>query len=82
VNLVGISKRLHVHLARGGLVCDAAFWGLLACYELDYLPLRRVLTPRAVAVLASRWRELVSYARAFVRPSRSLETILDTWEPR
>jgi UDP-MurNAc hydroxylase len=81
LNLVGISKRIRVHLRRGGLVCDAAFWGLLSLYELHYLPLRRLLTPRAVGVLASRWRELLGYPGVFVRPSRSLEALLDTWEP-
>jgi UDP-MurNAc hydroxylase len=82
MNLVGISKRVHVHLRRGGLVHDAAFWGLLALYELEYLPLRKVFTPRAARALTARWRELASYLRALVQPSRSLEAILDTWDPR
>jgi len=49
LNLVGISRRIRVHLRRGGATRDAAFWGLLTVYELGYLPLRNVVTLRALA---------------------------------
>jgi UDP-MurNAc hydroxylase len=81
LNLVGISKRIRVHLRRGGLTCDAAFWGLLTIYELGYLPIRNVLTVRGLVTLATRWREMAGYIRILLEPSRSLELAIDSTEP-
>ncbi len=82
LNLVGISKRLRVHLHRGGLVPDAAFWGLLAVYELGYLPVRSLLRPRPIAALWRRWREFAGYAKAVATRKPSLESIIESWDPR
>ncbi len=82
LNLVGISKRLRVHLCRGGLIGDAAFWGLLTIFELGYLPLSNLLTPRAAAVLFSRWREFIGYIPVFLRPKKSLELVIESALPR
>jgi len=71
----GICKRIRVHVRRGAIVYDAAFWGLLTIYELEYLPLARLASPRALGVLARRWRDLVGYVPTFVRPARSLEAL-------
>ncbi len=82
LNLVGISRRIRVHLHRGGATCDAAFWGLLAVYELGYLPVGNLLTLRALATLLARWRELVSYVPVFLFPSRSLDLVIQAKTPR
>jgi hypothetical protein len=76
LNLVGISRRIRVHLRCGGATCDAAFWGLLTLYELGYLPLRRVLNPRALTTLLARWREILGYLPALASPKHSLERVI------
>jgi UDP-MurNAc hydroxylase len=81
LNLIGISRRIRVHLRRGGATCDAAFWGLLSVFELGYLPLRNLLTWRAVWGLAVRWRELLGYVPALLFPKRSLELIIASKTP-
>ncbi len=81
LNLVGISRRIRVHLRRGGATCDAAFWGLLTVYELGYLPLRNVVTLRGLATLLARWRELIGYVPIFLSPGRSLERVIASKAP-
>jgi hypothetical protein len=80
-NLIGISKRIRGHLFKGGVTYDAAFWGLMLLYELQYFPIRNMLTPRAVAVMGSRWREVLGYLPALLRPGRSLQQIIDARLP-
>ncbi len=82
VSLVNISKRVNVHLMRGGLVYDAAFWGLLSVHDLGYLPLSNTLRPRGISVLLRRWRELLGYIPVFLRPSKSLERVIDMASPQ
>ena len=82
LNLVGISRRIRVHLRRGGANCDAAFWGLLTLFELGYLPPRNVLTPRGLLTLAARWREIAGYVPALLAPGRSLELVIAAKTPR
>jgi hypothetical protein len=81
VSLVNISKRVNVHLLRGGLVYDAAFWGLLSVHDLGYLPLSNTLRWRGITVLLRRWRELLGYIPVFLRPSKSLERVIDMASP-
>lgn len=58
VHLVHISLRLEVELAPGGAATDLTFWGLLATWELGYLPLRRLDWRRLAGVAWRRRREL------------------------
>jgi Beta-lactamase superfamily domain len=67
VHLVHVSMRLRVRLRRGGTREDFAFWGLLALFELGYLPLRKSLTPRAASVLWARRAELLDMAGNLTR---------------
>jgi hypothetical protein len=82
LNLIAISRRIRVHLRRGGTTCDAAFWGLLTLYELGYFPLGNLLRRRAVFGLLARWREIVATVPALLFPSRSLEMIIKSKTPR
>ena len=59
VNLIHISLRLRVHLRRGGLDTDLAFWGLLAMWELGYLPVGRLPSRRLASAVWRRRREIV-----------------------
>lgn len=64
-NLIHISMRTRTHLAPGGTRSELAFWGLLAIWELGYLPLRRcAFRPRFWATAARRWREGIGIIRA------------------
>ena len=66
-NLIHISMRIRIHLARGGTRSDLAFWGLLAVWELGYLPLRRcAFRPRFWVTAARRWREGIGIIRAWL----------------
>jgi UDP-MurNAc hydroxylase len=68
-NVVGfthISMRIRIELAAGGAPSDLLFWGLLAVGELGYLPLHRMLTPRAIGVLWRRRAEVRSMLRSMV----------------
>ena len=66
-SLIHISMRTRIHLAPGGTRSDFAFWGLLAVWELGYLPLRRcALRPRFWAAAARRWREGIGIIRAWL----------------
>ena len=76
LNLVGISRRIRVHLRRGGTTCDAAFWGLLTLYEIGYFPLRNVLNWRGVTGLLRRWREILGVVPALLMPKSALERII------
>jgi hypothetical protein len=58
VNLVHISLRLRVELRPGGVDADLGFWGLLAIWELGYLPLHRVPRLRLASAAWRRRREL------------------------
>jgi hypothetical protein len=51
------SMRIHVQLRSGGVNEDLAFWGMLMVWEIGYLPMTRMLTPRFVAALIRRRRE-------------------------
>ena len=59
VNLIHISLRLRVELRPGGVDADLAFWGLLAMWELGYLPLTKVPRRRLASALWRRRREIV-----------------------
>jgi UDP-MurNAc hydroxylase len=59
VNLIHISLRVRIDLRPAGVDSDLAFWGLLAIWELGYLPVRRALRPRMVAAIWRRRRELL-----------------------
>jgi UDP-MurNAc hydroxylase len=66
-NVVGfthISMRIRIDLAAGGAPGDLLFWGLMAIAELGYLPLHKMLTPRAVRVLWLRRAEVLSMLRS------------------
>jgi UDP-MurNAc hydroxylase len=59
VNLIHISLRLRVELQPGGIDSDLAFWGLLAIWELGYLPVTKVPRRRLASVLWRRRREVI-----------------------
>jgi UDP-MurNAc hydroxylase len=82
LNLIGISRRIRVHLQRGGATLDAAFWGLLSIYELGYLPMSNILTRRGLAGLLARWREILSYLPALAFRDRSLALIIESKTPK
>jgi UDP-MurNAc hydroxylase len=68
-NVVGfthISMRIRIDLAAGGAPGDLLFWGLMAVGELGYLPLHRMLTPRAIRVLWLRRAEVASMLRSML----------------
>jgi hypothetical protein len=68
-NVVGfthISMRIRIDLAAGGAPGDLLFWGLMAIRELGYLPLHRMLTPRAIRVLWLRRAEVASMLRSMI----------------
>jgi UDP-MurNAc hydroxylase len=53
VNFVHISMRMRTHLFPGGTSDDLAFWGILAIWEIGYLPVHRVPLRRLASVA---WR--------------------------
>ncbi len=66
-NVVGfthISMRLHIDLPAGGAPGDLLFWGLVTIGELGYLPLERMLNPRAIGVLWRRRAEVSAMLRS------------------
>lgn len=71
VYLINISLRVRVDLQPGGLDADLGFWGLLAIWELGYLPLHRVPRRRLVSAVWLRRREFWELAttRLFGRGS-------------
>jgi hypothetical protein len=66
VHFVHGSMRLRVRLGRGGAHQDLLFWGLVAIWEIGYLPLRRVVGWRFLRVLGRRHREARELARALL----------------
>lgn len=73
VAFIHISMRIRIELARGGAQTDFLFWGLLTLYELGYLPLRNVMTLRALGVLWRRRPEVGAFLRSLFTSRRSLE---------
>jgi UDP-MurNAc hydroxylase len=67
---VHISKRMRIWVPRGGMKDDFKFWGLLQLYETGYLPLRNMMTPRALKVLWLRRFEVIEVARSTLVPRR------------
>ncbi|MBM3672190.1 MAG: MBL fold metallo-hydrolase [Actinobacteria bacterium] len=66
VHYVHISMRFHTELKRDGTGTDLAFWSVLLFWELGYLPVRRLMRPRMVAVAWRRRAELWSSARSIL----------------
>jgi UDP-MurNAc hydroxylase len=64
---VHISKRMRIWVKRGGMKEEFKFWGLLQLYEIGYLPLRNLLTPRALAVIWRRRFEALEMVRSSLR---------------
>lgn len=58
---VGISKRAKFRVRRADRKHMQYFKQLLAAYEYDALPLRKLLSWRSVKVYTRRWRELILY---------------------
>lgn len=70
-HLIHISMRTRTELAPGGARSDLAFWGLLAVWELGYLPLRRcAFKPRFWMAAVRRWREAIDVLRAWLSRDR------------
>jgi UDP-MurNAc hydroxylase len=64
---VHISKRMRIWVKRGGMKEEFKFWGLLQLYEIGYLPLRNLLTPRAFIVIWHRRFEAFEIIRSSFR---------------
>jgi UDP-MurNAc hydroxylase len=75
VHFVHGSMRLRVRLGAGGAQQDLAFWGLLAIWEIGYLPLRRVLGRRFLGIAWRRRREALDLVRALVASGSPLERL-------
>ena len=82
VSLVGISKRVRIHVLGDSISNDAAFWGLLTFYELGYFPLRRVMNARAITGIARRWREIVGAVPVILGGDKALERVIELKQPR
>jgi hypothetical protein len=67
---VHISKRMRIRVRKGGMKEEFKFWGLLQLYEVGYLPLRHLVTPRAVSVLWRRRYEILEMLRSVLRAGR------------
>jgi hypothetical protein len=65
---VHISKRMRIWVRKGGMKEEFKFWGLLQLYEIGYLPLRNMITPRALAVMWRRRFEILEMFRSSLRP--------------
>jgi UDP-MurNAc hydroxylase len=78
VAFVHISMRIRIDLAPGGVQTDFLFWGLLSLRELGYLPLRRVLTPRAARVLWRRRAEVWGLVRSLLSPRSFDQKVMRT----
>ena len=57
VYYVHISMRIEIELRPDGYKEDLLFWGILAIWELGYLPLRTMINPRAFGVAWRRRNE-------------------------
>jgi hypothetical protein len=73
VHFVHGSMRLRVALGPGGAHQDLLFWGLIAIWEIGYLPLRKVLGRRFLGVLARRHREGLDLLGALLRSGSPLQ---------
>ena len=71
------SMRLRTHLRPGGARSDLAFWGLVAVWEIGYLPIRKSLRPRAVRTALRRRRELAEMAGALLRPGDAFSRLAE-----
>jgi UDP-MurNAc hydroxylase len=67
---VHISKRMRVWVRKGGMKEEFKFWGLLQLYETGYLPLRNMISPRAVPILWRRRYEILELLRSRLRSGR------------
>ena len=67
---VHISKRMRIWVRKGGMKEDFKFWGLVQLYEIGYLPLRNMLTVRALPVIWRRRSEVFEILRSSLRPRR------------
>ena len=67
---VHISKRMRIWVRKEGMKEEFKFWGLLQLYEIGYLPLRNLVTPRAVYVIWSRRSEILEMLRSSLRVGR------------
>jgi len=67
---VHISKRMRVWVRKGGMKEEFKFWGLLQLYETGYLPLRNMISPRAVPILWRRRYEILELLRSSLRSGR------------
>lgn len=62
------SKRIRIRLPSAAALSQVNLWfALLDLYEVDLLPLRRNLAPRALAVRIRRWREPVEVLGLLLR---------------
>lgn len=71
-HFIHISMRFRGHLQAGGVSTDFAFWTLLTMWELGYLPLRRLMTPRFAGVAWRRRDEGVGLVSAAVKGRGSM----------
>jgi UDP-MurNAc hydroxylase len=67
---VHISKRMRVWVRKGGMKEEFKFWDLLQLYETGYLPLRNMISPRAVPILWRRRYEILELLRSSLRSGR------------
>jgi UDP-MurNAc hydroxylase len=67
---VHISKRMRIWVRKGGMKEEFKFWGLLQLYEIGYLPLRNIATPRGVFVIWHRRLEVLEMLRSSLRSGR------------
>jgi UDP-MurNAc hydroxylase len=81
VNFIHISMRLRTRVAPGGTSDDLAFWGVLAIWEIGYLPARRLLNRRFLEVLWRRRREAVDIAAALRGRGSVLTRMSTTFTP-
>jgi Beta-lactamase superfamily domain len=75
------SMRIRTHLKPGGASQDLAFWGLIMVWEIGYLPVWRVATPRFAAALVRRWREAADALSALVGRGTFLERMATNFAP-
>jgi UDP-MurNAc hydroxylase len=62
------SKRLKIYLPSSASLAQANLWmTVLDLYEVDLLPLRKNLSPRALGVRLRRWREPLEVAKILMR---------------
>ena len=67
---VHISKRMRIWVRKQCMREEFKFWGLVQLYEIGYLPLRSLVTPRAVTVFWRRRLEILVIFRSTIRSGR------------